>query len=37
MTHDLVHAEIEKELPEGVHLAFDGLRVDLHDFDPVRW
>ena len=37
MTHDLLHAETEKELPEGVHLAYDGLQVELHGFDPTGW
>ena len=37
MTHDLVHAETEEELPEGVHLAYDGLKVELNAFDPARW
>ncbi len=27
MAHDVRHAELEARLPEGVHLAFDGLRV----------
>lgn len=37
MTHDLVHEEIEAELPEGVHLAYDGLIVNLPAFDPIGW
>ncbi|MCA9414650.1 MAG: MBL fold metallo-hydrolase [Candidatus Omnitrophica bacterium] len=37
MTHDLVHADIEAELPEGVFLAYDGLVVDLPSFDPHQW
>jgi len=27
ISHDLGHAETEKELPEGVHMAFDGLTL----------
>ncbi len=37
MTHDLVHAEIQEELPDGVWLAHDGLIVDLPPFDPICW
>lgn len=37
MTHDLVHEEIEAELPAGVHLAYDGLIVNLPAFDPIGW
>jgi phosphoribosyl 1,2-cyclic phosphate phosphodiesterase len=29
ISHDLAHAATEAELPEGVHLAYDGLEVDL--------
>lgn len=28
MTHDLEHEETEKELPPGLHLAYDGLELD---------
>ena len=27
IAHDILHAELEPRLPEGVHLAYDGLRV----------
>lgn len=27
MTHDILHAELDSELPEGMHLAYDGLVV----------
>ena len=27
--HDLEHAELERELPEGVYPAFDGLRIEM--------
>ena len=27
MTHDISHAKIEQELPEGIHLAYDGLTL----------
>jgi len=37
MTHDLLHAETNAELPGGVELAYDGLRIDLDPFDPLRW
>ncbi len=37
MTHDLLHAETNEELPEGVELAYDGLEIDLPGFDPVEW
>ena len=29
LCHDLGHAETETHLPEGVHVAFDGLRINL--------
>jgi len=29
ISHDLAHAATEAELPEGVHLAYDGLEIDL--------
>ena len=28
LCHDLRHAEIEAELPAGVRVAFDGLRIE---------
>lgn len=37
MTHDLLHAETNAELPEGVELAYDGLEIELPDFDPIGW
>ncbi len=27
MTHDILHAELEPRLPEGIHLGFDGMRL----------
>lgn len=27
ISHDLGHAEVERELPPGVHMAYDGLRI----------
>jgi phosphoribosyl 1,2-cyclic phosphate phosphodiesterase len=27
MSHDLLHAETNNELPENVQLAYDGLRI----------
>lgn len=29
LSHDLPHAEIEVNLPPGIHLAFDGLRIEV--------
>jgi phosphoribosyl 1,2-cyclic phosphate phosphodiesterase len=29
IAHDIRHAELEAELPEGVHLAYDGLKLDV--------
>ncbi|WP_432797287.1 MBL fold metallo-hydrolase [Poriferisphaera sp. WC338] len=29
MTHDIKHADLEPELPENVHLAYDGLKLSL--------
>jgi phosphoribosyl 1,2-cyclic phosphate phosphodiesterase len=29
ISHDLAHAATEAELPEGVHLAYDGLQIDV--------
>lgn len=37
MTHDLLHAETNASLPDGVELAYDGLEIELNDFDPVHW
>ncbi|MCG3199602.1 MAG: Ribonuclease BN [bacterium] len=37
MTHDLLHAETNAELPEGVELAYDGLELELPSFDPLNW
>jgi phosphoribosyl 1,2-cyclic phosphate phosphodiesterase len=31
--HDLPHQQTEAALPEGVHLAYDGLEIDV---EPVR-
>lgn len=32
ISHQLgLHAEVEKELPEGIHLAYDGLRLDFRE------
>jgi phosphoribosyl 1,2-cyclic phosphate phosphodiesterase len=28
LSHDFLHAEVEKELPANVHLAYDGLRLE---------
>jgi phosphoribosyl 1,2-cyclic phosphate phosphodiesterase len=28
LSHDFLHAEVEKELPASVHLAYDGLRLE---------
>lgn len=30
MTHDLLHAEVEDELPPDIHLAYDGLRLSVN-------
>jgi phosphoribosyl 1,2-cyclic phosphate phosphodiesterase len=37
MTHDLLHAETNAELPPGVELAYDGLKIDLNRFEPATW
>lgn len=37
MTHDLLHEETNAELPAGVALAYDGLEIELPDFDPLAW
>ena len=30
ISHEMgLHAEVERELPEGVHLAYDGLQIDI--------
>ena len=29
MTHDVEHAETEASLPEGIHLAYDGLEIEI--------
>ncbi len=29
MSHEILHAEIEQQLPSSVHLAFDGLRIPI--------
>jgi phosphoribosyl 1,2-cyclic phosphate phosphodiesterase len=29
LCHDLMHAELEADLPSGVRVAFDGLQLDL--------
>lgn len=34
IAHDIRHAELEPKLPMGVHLAYDGLVVDLHEATP---
>jgi phosphoribosyl 1,2-cyclic phosphate phosphodiesterase len=31
MCHDLGHAETEKTLPPGIHLAYDGLEIEVND------
>lgn len=34
MSHDMgLHSEVEEELPDGIHLSYDGLKVQLGDFD----
>ncbi|HXG66027.1 MAG TPA: MBL fold metallo-hydrolase [Blastocatellia bacterium] len=33
ISHDIKHAEISAQLPEGVEIAYDGLQVDLSDED----
>jgi phosphoribosyl 1,2-cyclic phosphate phosphodiesterase len=30
ISHDLAHAETEQALPPGIHLAYDGLELDVH-------
>lgn len=33
ISHDLLHARVEEQLPPNVHLAYDGLEIDLHEAD----
>jgi hypothetical protein len=30
MCHDLLHEETERQLPEGMHLAYDGLEIEVN-------
>lgn len=30
LCHDIDHATVEPQLPEGIHLAYDGLRLSIH-------
>jgi phosphoribosyl 1,2-cyclic phosphate phosphodiesterase len=36
MTHDIRHAELDPQLPDGMDLAYDGLSIDAAVFDRVQ-
>ena len=36
MAHEVVHAEVDPHLPDGVNLAYDGLSVKIHEDGSIE-